>query len=189
MQIMHHWWQQHHTNLLMQRMPSTWQRREEGKMRIGGGIKRLNRGTTAGSTFYNINKHIAQFLFPCSRHGPRSLQFGSKLEERIHLNSEFVHHSDSILSFSQISRDARMAQKQSESGTEKNKNHTQQWKNGSSSETNRCLRLIILEFVILSQRHFQYGNNNSLTQSVWITFIFSISKICSLTKTHLINIW
>ena len=121
MQITHQWWQQqsHHTNLFMQAMPSTWQRREEGKMKIGGGIKRLNRGTTAGSTFCNINKHIAQFLFPCCRHGPCSMQFGAKLEERIHLNSEFVYHSDSILSFSQISKAAHMAQKQPKNGTEK----------------------------------------------------------------------
>lgn len=185
MQIMHRCWQQHHTNLLMQHMPSTWQRREEEKMKIRGDIKRLNRGKTAASTFYNINKRIAQFLFPCSWHGPSFLQFGAKQEERIHFISDFVHHSDSILSFSQISRDAHMAQKQSKSGTEKNKHYTQQWENGNSSETNRCLRLIILEFVILSQWHFQYGNNNSITQSVWITFIFSISKICSLTK----HIW
>lgn len=50
-------------------------------------------------------------------------KFGIKGEERIHSNSGFVHQSDSILSFSQISKDAHMAQKQPKNGTGKNKNH------------------------------------------------------------------
>lgn len=44
-------------------------------------------------------------------------------EQSIHSISSFVHQSNSILSFFQISKDAHMAQKQPKNGTEKKENH------------------------------------------------------------------
>lgn len=56
-------------------------------------------------------KTLPSFCPPsaCMDHTPCKL--GIKEEQRIHSNSGFVLQSDSILSFSQISKDAHMAQK------------------------------------------------------------------------------
>lgn len=116
------------------------------------------------------------------KHIPYKL--GIKGEQKIHSNSGFLHQSDSILSFSWISKDVHMAQKQPKNGTEKWESYSLWQDNGNSSETNRCLWLSILKFVILilSRWHLQYSNNNAMIWSTWITYIFSICNV-------LINNW
>lgn len=88
-------------------------------------------GTTECSALYRIDKALPIFSpSVCMDHTPCKLEI--KGEQSIHSIPSFVHQSNSILSFFQISKDAHMVQKQPKNGTEKGESYSLQQNNGSS---------------------------------------------------------